>query len=473
VGRAYGGLDKYDAGDCDLVMFGGNKRDSLDPRGADFRARELDGFLQAPGSERTSTKNASHQALFLAPIMPSNRGNGLAMRTGFLLDTYAKSFEIDLAVIPLAGAATEITPFVKTRVRRAVILNAAPNTHFTLIRSIIDRDARLSAFRNYAQPSLTSRLGVDLERKLLDFANSGAYELVHVSRLYLASLAAEWMRMEKPRPQLVLDCDDWDVGAYRSFAQLHRKWGHENSAKWADAEADAFRSHATQWLHRFDLLLAASAGEARAIDAYGGAHHSAVVPNVVRANETTTSPRRLGLKRRDIIFVGNMEYLPNIDAARWFVSRVWPILRSAVPFPVRFVIVGPASSHEVKKLARRSGVVVAGWVDNVAKLYRQAALAVIPVRAGGGTRIKLLESARYGVPIVSTRFGAAGTNLRSGQDFLLADNEADFAVSCATLLMDDKLASSLAGRAQRKVRRDYDAKRAAARLLAIINSRIN
>ena len=66
--------------------------------------------------------NGRPAALFIAPIMPSDRGNGLAMRTGFLLDTYAKRFAIDLAIVPVAGGATTLTPFVEARVRRAVVL---------------------------------------------------------------------------------------------------------------------------------------------------------------------------------------------------------------------------------------------------------------------------------------------------------------------------------------------------------------
>ena len=71
-------------------------------------------------------RNGRPAALFIAPIMPSDRGNGLAMRTGFLLDTYAKRFAIDLAVVPVAGGAKELTPFVEARVRRAIVSASWP-----------------------------------------------------------------------------------------------------------------------------------------------------------------------------------------------------------------------------------------------------------------------------------------------------------------------------------------------------------
>lgn len=405
-------------------------------------------------------------ALFIAPIMPSDRGNGLAMRTGFLLDSYAKRFAIDLAVVPVAAGATTLTSFVEARVRRAVVLpTAAPDTHFTLIGSVADAKARLAAFRQYGRPSITARLSGELERALLGFAGEASYQLVHVSRLYLASLAAAWMHAGGGPPHLVLDCDEDDVSAYRRFALLHRKWGRARRAAWAEAEADAFKALGRHYLPRFDLLLAASAGEARLLKHRAGNTAIAVIPNVAPSSAAGMPRPQMRDGRRDILFVGNMGYLPNIDAAMWFATRIWPRLRPALPFPSRFVIAGNGAPREVMQLARQPGIALAGPFEDAGRLYRRAALAVVPIRAGGGTRIKLLESAAQGVPIVATRIGAEGTGFRSGQELLLADNEQDFASSCARLLTDSKLASRLVAGARGKVRRDYAAARAAKGLL--------
>ena len=415
--------------------------------------------------------NGRPAALFIAPIMPSDRGNGLAMRTGFLLDSYAKRFAIDLAVVPVAGGAAKLTPFVEARIRRAVVLAAAaPDTHFTLISSVADSKARLAAFRQYGRPSITARLSAELERALLGFAGEARYRLVHVSRLYLASLAAAWMHAGGGPPHLVLDCDEDDVSAYRRFALLHRKWGRARRADWAEAEADAFKALGRQYLPRFDLLLAASAGEARLLKDRAGDTAIAAIPNVAPLGAAGTPQARMAEGRRDILFVGSMGYLPNIDAAMWFATRIWPRLRPALPFPCRFVIGGNGAPREVMQLGRRPGIALAGHFEDAGRLYRRAALAVVPIRAGGGTRIKLLESARHGVPIVATRVGAEGTGFRSGQELLLADNERDFASSCARLLTDSKLASRLVAGARRKVGRDYAAARSAKGLLDRIDT---
>jgi polysaccharide biosynthesis protein PslH len=410
--------------------------------------------------------NGRPAALFIAPIMPSDGGNGLAMRAGFLLDGYAKRFALDLAVVPIAGGTTELGPFVARRTRRAIVLPvAAPDTHFTLISAIANQQVRLAAFRQYGRPSIVAMLDANIERALLAFADDASYALVHVSRLYLASLAGAWMAEGGRQPSMVLDCDEDDASAYRRLARLYRKRGRDRRADWAEVEAVAFRTLAAQWLPRFDLLLAASSDEARLLSAHFDNVAPTIVPNILQATANYSALPRNDAGRRDILFVGNMSYPPNVDAAMWFASRILPKLRSAVPFPLRFVIAGGGAPREVANLARHPGIVVAGRVADVAPFYRRAALAVVPIRAGGGTRIKLMESANHRVPVVATRFGAAGTGFRSGHELLLADNEREFAASCARLLTDLGLASRLVAGARRRMRRDYDASRWAERLL--------
>jgi glycosyltransferase involved in cell wall biosynthesis len=350
---------------------------------------------------------------------------------------------------------------------------AAPDTHFTLLSNLPDPEARLEAFRQYGRPSIGAWLSSEIERGLQVFAGDARYRLVHVSRLYLAPLAAAWMRASGKSPLLVLDCDEDDASAYRRFARLYRHWGHSRKARWAEMEADGFKALASRWLPRFDLLLAASCQEARLLQAKVDSGKVIAVPNVSPPSAARGLRPQAREGRREILFVGNMSYAPNIDAAKWFALRIWPLLRTAVPFPLRFVIVGPGAPPDVVALGRQPDIVVAGGRDDVAPFYRRASLAVVPIRAGGGTRIKLLEGARYGVPLVATRLGAEGTDFRAGQELLLADTERDFAASCARLLTDGKLGAQLAARALTKAMRDHDARRGAAHLLAAVDAMID
>jgi polysaccharide biosynthesis protein PslH len=439
---------------------------------ADKVKRESHPVGHLPLTEHSTARSVSNgrpAALFIAPIMPSDRGNGLAMRTGFLLSAYAKRFAVDLAVIPIAGTARGLGSFPTKHARRSIVLPVtAADTQFLLLSAVTDPKVRVAAFRDYGRPSIAAGLTSNIRSALHAFAGDVSYTLVHVSRLYLASLARPWMEAAGTRrPSLVIDCDEDDVSAYRRLAQLYRKWGRDERAEWAKAEAEAFRKLAGEWLHRFDLVLASSSDEARVLLSRGKGVTATSVPNViVRKTDWKGLGRKGGC--RDILFVGNMSYLPNVDAAKWFASRILPRLRRALPFPLRFVIAGDTPPREVTDLARHPGIVVAGRFNDVASLYRRAALAVIPIRAGGGTRIKLIEAAKYGVPVVATRFGASGTGFRSGRELLLADNERDFAAACARLMADFRLASRLVAGARRGILRDFDAGSCSRRLLGTI-----
>ena len=394
--------------------------------------------------------------LFLAPIAPSDHGNGLAMRCGFLLDTYARTFAVDLAVVPVATAYHRLNDFIRRRVRRAEVF-ALPeaNSHLRLIERLSDPAVRLEAFGRYGRPSLTSALTGDLLGALASWCGPAPYRLVHVSRLYLAQIATDLFKVGDGCPRFILDCDEDDVSAYRRIARMHDRQGSTHAAAWARAEAAAFERLAPQCLPHFDLLLAASQCEARSLSASARNRPVLVIPNTVAAVRTHR-PNRPRRRTRTIVFVGTMGYAPNADAISWFAARVWPRLRREAPFPVRLVVVGARPPATLARLGARCDMTVTGEVGDVAPFYDVADLAVVPLRAGGGTRIKLLEAASRGVPVVSTTFGAAGTSLRPGLELLIADDEAGFSRACAFLLTHEPQGRAMAARARARVRLDYD-----------------
>ena len=286
-----------------------------------------------------------------------------------------------------------------------------------------------------------------------------------MSRLYLSSLVAHWIAARDPGQRLVLDCDEDDAAAYRRIARMQERAGNALAAAWSRAEAAGFARLAPHWLAQFDLLLAASPGEARSLSGRAGGRPVTVIPNTVPAAPPRRSrPRR---RQRTVIFVGTMGYAPNADGVTWFATRVWPRLRREVRFPLRLLIVGADPPARVARLDDRHDMTVTGAVADVAPFYDAADLAIVPLRAGGGTRIKLLEAAGRGVPVVSTRFGAMGTSLRPAASSCIADDAAGFARACAALLRDEPAAHAMAARAARRARLDYGARSWAARLTGL------
>lgn len=139
-----------------------------------------------------------------------------------------------------------------------------------------------------------------------------------------------------------------------------------------------------------------------------------------------------------VLFCGAMDYNPNIDALRWYFGEVHDRLRGLVP-NLRVWIVGKAPVAEVVAYGARPGVTVTGGVPDVRPYYRRAWLQIVPLRIGGGTRLKIVESMAMGTPVVSTTIGAQGLDLRHGEDILLADTPEAFAAETARALADSAL----------------------------------
>ena len=203
----------------------------------------------------------------------------------------------------------------------------------------------------------------------------------------------------------MLDCDENEALAQRRIAAMER-WRHNPiAAAWIDAEAEAFARFAAEWLPKFDLVFAASNKEAKSLSAFGA--RAMVVPNVASAG--LLRPRHRRGQFFTIVFVGALGYSPNADAVTWFVSRIWLRLERALHYRVRLIIVGSNPSTAITRLGSQRGIEVTGAVADVAPYYRDADLVIAPLRAGGGTRIKIIEAAVHGVPVVATGFGAEGT----------------------------------------------------------------
>jgi glycosyltransferase involved in cell wall biosynthesis len=168
--------------------------------------------------------------------------------------------------------------------------------------------------------------------------------------------------------------------------------------------------------------------------------------------------RALPGDRRRVVFVGSMDDHANVDAARWFAEGAWPRLRARRP-ELTLTLVGRSPTAEVQALARVPGVEVTGTVDDVRPFYREAILSLVPLRVGGGSRLKILEAMAAGVPVVSTRLGAEGLEAQDGVDIRLADSEDALSAAAAQLAEDSAARAGLgqAGRALVRARYDWAA----------------
>jgi glycosyltransferase involved in cell wall biosynthesis len=175
-----------------------------------------------------------------------------------------------------------------------------------------------------------------------------------------------------------------------------------------------------------------------------------VLPNGVLASSYGTATA--AAQPDTLIFTGSLRYGPNHDGMRWFVGDVWPLIRRARP-AARLLITG---DHADLPLPAAAGVERTGFVDDVRPLLSSAWLAVAPIFAGGGTRVKILEAMAAGTPVVATTKGAEGIAAVAGQHLLLADDPGAFAAQVVALLSDAALRARLAEAARRLIEQRYD-----------------
>jgi polysaccharide biosynthesis protein PslH len=176
-----------------------------------------------------------------------------------------------------------------------------------------------------------------------------------------------------------------------------------------------------------------------------------VVPNgVAREDLCPRSTRRFPR----LVYSGSMTYAANADAVRWFVSQVWPAVRRSRP-DLSLVVTGSTAGVDLGELQRIGGVSFSGYVDDVKTLVAESAACVVPLRLGGGTRLKILEALALGTPVVATSKGAEGLAVTPGHDILIADRPDDFARKVVEVAGDVALTARLTGNGRALVERCY------------------
>jgi sugar transferase (PEP-CTERM/EpsH1 system associated) len=218
-----------------------------------------------------------------------------------------------------------------------------------------------------------------------------------------------------------------------------------------------FERHA---LARFDLVLAVSDADSRAFERlYPGASQQPlhVIPTGVDTNyfrpissrepEPPTHPR--------LVFTGSMDWLPNEDGVLWFVRDILPLIRRTLP-QTRFDIVGRSPTPAIRRLAEEQGIVVTGRVDDVRPQIAVATVYVVPLRIGGGTRLKIFEAMAMGKAVVSTTVGAEGLPVEHGVNIAIADEAEEFGREVVRLVTDHAARQQIATAARRLVMDRYD-----------------
>ena len=380
--------------------------------------------------------------LYITPFLPYPTGGGSMMRASVALEVLASLYPV--IVVHTVWDSEAGRPIVLGRDE------AGKAVHF--VREDWARD-RAAA---YFTVSL-NQIGEikSLVRNFIQCQEPGStLDVVYTFRQHVAPSALSCLDLTVPGPPItILDLDDDDANAKEQFVSLHNAAGDTTRAESVRSAVPRISLFRRVLVTKFQHLLLASPNDCRALAQQSPGRTFTHLPNVVRkpnlsaASGTTANPKQM-------LFVGTLSYLPNDDAILHFARSILPLIRE-VDAEMAFRVVGMGRSDRVQALTATPGVTVAGAVTDLAPEYAAAGMLVVPLRAGSGTRIKILEALMHRTPVVSTAKGAEGLAVTSGEHLLIAETPEEFAAACLRLATDTQLRQHLTEQAHQWVEREH------------------
>lgn len=267
-------------------------------------------------------------------------------------------------------------------------------------------------------------------------------------------------RGDAKRPLLVFDDHNAEyVLQQRAFETDLRQPGRWIGAAYSFVQWQRLRRYERMACRTADRVVAVSETDAEVLRRLVPGLEPTVVPNGVDMGFYTAPVPPLEAhgapSARDLVFTAKMDFRPNVDAVLWFAQEVLPWIHRESP-ETRFWVVGKDPHPRLAPLADNPAVVLTGWVDDVRPYIAGAAVYVIPLRIGGGTRLKVLEAMAMNKAIVSTAVGCEGFDLAPDQELLIADEPADFAAAVVALLRDPERRERMGRAARRFAGSRYD-----------------
>jgi glycosyltransferase involved in cell wall biosynthesis len=306
------------------------------------------------------------------------------------------------------------------------------------------------------QPWMMARDDRAAMRQLVDrLASETRFDIAHADQLNMAQYAAR-----APGARKVLDAHNALWLLYRRLAQTMRP----GPRQWLlERDWRLLKAYEGRVCREFDGVLAVSDEDKAALEAaMGGASDIAVIPIAVDTDDEPPVARKADADH--ILHIGTMYWPPNIDGVLWFIREVFPLIRAQRP-ETTLDVVGARPPQEIVALSGDgTGINVTGYVADPKPYLEQTGVMIVPLRAGGGMRVKILNALSRGLPLVSTTLGCEGIAVEAGRHLLIADTPDDFARASLRLLNNRALADELGRNGRRLAEDRYDYRRACAHL---------
>lgn len=379
--------------------------------------------------------------LIVSPLVPYPDDEGRKRRQWAIIRALAKHFSVTL--VAFGDPKSDAGPLERQGILQEVVVLDRSEAYGRQ-RS----DSRLKRHLDYwfsATPWLVrERLSPRLQRFLKE--RSSGWAAVVVFNVPITGNVLGWLELwKKQGVRILLDGDDYESAKQQ---RLYRALpaGAGRFKQWL--EWVKIRRYEKNKLPLFSQVWYCNEADAQALESRG-LRNTVVVPNTVDIPASVPSTIQW-----DYVFVGMMGYVANVDAVLWFLNTAWPQIRAARP-GASFAIVGKLPTPAIRAWHGRQGVTVTGEVPDANAYFKKAKVTVIPMRLGGGTRIKALDAFAAGSAVVSTAIGVEGFALADDREALVADTPESFASACLRLFDDASLRETLGQAARRLVEQRY------------------
>jgi polysaccharide biosynthesis protein PslH len=379
--------------------------------------------------------------LHLSPYVADPPRHGGRIRTRELLRAEVEA-GFDVVNVALAADEAEMSAAEALR-REGVDARVARRTPFTSRLSTGERAKKWTRVLTGRSSLLPRWRSPELERLAAAAADERPFDLVVVE--------TPWVDAARPlRGRVPYVASTQNVESDLLFAQAS---GMEGPAAFAaKADAAALARFEARWARDAAATIAVSENDARRFAELAHGARTVVVRNgfdAARVAPLPPPPQDGGL-----LFVGSFDYPPNVEAARRFLRDMAPTIRASLG-PIPCVVAGRAPPDDLRDFATRAGAIVVADPPEMTPLYEAARAVVVPLRVGGGSRLKILEAFALGRPVVSTAAGKSGLDVAHERELLVAEDGAGFAAALRRLFDDAAFAGGLVERARAFVERDH------------------
>jgi len=306
---------------------------------------------------------------------------------------------------------------------------------WTLFKSVFTKDP-------YSVNVLKSR---EMHRTITEITSNVEFDIVHFDTIGLAEYYDDAGTVPK-----ILNHHNIE-----SHLMKRRSYIERNILKklYYKIEASKLRKYESRHASRFDINITVSEDDKRLLQQLIPGCRIAVVPNGVDTDYFTKRNKQPVPK--SLLFVGGMNWYPNRDAILYFCRQIWPLLTKEIP-DVSLTVVGAQPPRTLLTLAQTDPrITVTGFVDDVRPYFTNAEVCICPMRDGGGTRLKILDTLSMGTPLVSTTIGCEGIHLTPEQHVLLADTPSQFVGQITRLFHSPELRQKLSREGRTLVERKY------------------